>query len=139
MSTTTRTLIKHLIKRNSSITRLYTSDHEWVTVKDNIATVGITDYAQNALGDIVFLESPAIGTVFAKQETLGAVESVKAASDIYAPLSGEIVGVNEKLENEPSLLNSSPLEDGWIVKIKLSDLAELDSLLKEDEYMKLAV
>ena len=118
---------------------MYTSDHEWVTVKDNIATVGITDYAQNALGDIVFLESPAIGTVFAKQETLGAVESVKAASDIYAPLSGEIVGVNEKLENEPSLLNSSPLEDGWIVKIKLSDLAELDSLLKEDEYMKLAV
>ncbi|KAI9342785.1 glycine dehydrogenase [Zopfochytrium polystomum] len=122
-----------------SVTRGYTSkrftpEHEWVAVADGVATVGISDYAQKALGDVVFIELPAVGTTLAKKENLGAVESVKAASDIYAPVSGEVVEINEELKDNPSLVNQSPEESAWIAKIKLSNPAEVDSLLDEAAY-----
>ncbi|RKO92187.1 glycine cleavage system H protein [Blyttiomyces helicus] len=117
--------------------RKYTADHEWVVVDGDIGTVGITDYAQKALGDVVYVEVPAVGTSLAKKDQLGAVESVKAASDIYAPVSGEVIEANDVLANEPSLINSSPLEKGWIAKIKLSNPEELKTLLDDQAYAAL--
>ena len=108
----------------------YVESHEWVKQLDgNIVEVGISDYAQEALGDVVFVELPEVGTAVTAKEECCAVESVKAASDIYAPLSGEIVEVNENLDDSPELLNESPYTDGWIFKIKMSDANELDDLL----------
>ncbi|KAJ3026139.1 hypothetical protein HK097_006514, partial [Rhizophlyctis rosea] len=101
---------------------------------ESTATVGITQYAQEALGDVVFVEVPAKGKTVSKKDQIGAVESVKAASDIYAPVSGEIVEVNSSLEEKPSLINSAPYEDGWLAKIKLSNPKELDALLDEQAY-----
>ncbi len=112
----------------------YTEDHEWITVDGDVATVGITDYAQKALGDIVFVETPDVGDDVSVGDEAGVVESVKAASEIYIPLSGEIVAVNEDLEDEPSKVNTDPTTDGWMFKIKLSDSSELDGLMDEDAY-----
>lgn len=117
-------------------TKRYSADHEWVSVSNGIGTIGITDYAQKALGDVVFIELPSVGTVLQKKDNLGAVESVKAASDIYAPVSGEVVEVNASVSEEPSLINSSPEENAWIAKIKLSKPEELDLLLDEARYVK---
>ncbi|KAJ3105258.1 hypothetical protein HDU97_008281 [Phlyctochytrium planicorne] len=116
--------------------RKYTADHEWVSISNGIGTIGITDYAQKALGDVVFIELPEVGKVVAKKENIGAVESVKAASDIYAPISGEVVESNSALADEPSLINSSPYEKAWIAKIKISNESELSGLLDEAAYAK---
>lgn len=112
----------------------YTEDHEWVLVEDELVTVGITDFAQDSLGDIVFVELPEIGTMLVAGKPFGVVESVKAVSDVYAPISGEVVEVNEELPDSPETLNTSPYEDGWMIKIKPSDSSQLDDLLDADEY-----
>lgn len=113
----------------------YASSHEWVRVEaDGTAYVGITDHAQAALGDLVFVELPDVEATLAAAEEAGVVESVKAASDIYSPVSGEVIAVNEALEDAPELINSDPYGDGWIFRIRLSDKEELEDLLSADEY-----
>lgn len=112
----------------------YTKEHEWIQLEDNIATIGITDHAQKALGDLVFVELPTIGDDVSKGDTPIVVESYKAASDVYAPLSGEIVEINESLTESPEQVNQSPYEDGWLIKIKISDKSELDELMDADGY-----
>ena len=112
----------------------YTEDHEWLKTEGDIATVGITIHAQDALGDVVFVELPEVGTTFAQKDTAGVVESVKAAADVYMPVSGEVVEVNEALRDDPSLANSDPLGAGWFFKVKLSDPSQLDALMDETRY-----
>ena len=114
----------------------YTREHEWVSVDGNVATVGITDHAQQQLGDVVFVELPAIGDRVEKSDAFGVVESTKAVSDVYAPVSGEIAEVNDDLPDNPELLNEDPYGDGWMVKITLSDRADLDDLMSADEYRR---
>ena len=112
----------------------YTEDHEWLKLDADIATVGITVHAQDALGDVVFVELPEVGATFAQKETAGVVESVKAAADVYMPVSGEVTEVNEALRNDPSLANSDPLGAGWFFKVKLSDRSQLAALMDETSY-----
>ena len=112
----------------------YTKDHEWVAVNDGIATCGITDYAQDALGDIVFVELPAVGDKVEKSKGIGVVESVKSVSDVYAPLSGEITDVNGEIESSPESVNKKPYTDGWLFKIKLSDPSEVEKLMDSKTY-----
>lgn len=112
----------------------YTKDHEWVKVDGDVATVGITDFAQGELGDIVYVEIETEGETIDANEVFGTVEAVKTVSDLFMPLSGEIVAVNEDLEDTPEKVNESPYEDGWMIKIKLSDPSELDSLLSAEDY-----
>jgi glycine cleavage system H protein len=112
----------------------YTEDHEWLNVDGGIATVGITHHAQDALGDVVFVDLPEIGKVMDAKEIAGVVESVKAAADVYMPVSGEITEVNEALRADPSLANSDPLGAGWFFKVKLSEPAQLDALMDETTY-----
>ena len=114
----------------------YTEDHEWIHVEGDVAVVGITHHAQDALGDVVFVDLPAVGTSFAQNDVAGVVESVKAAADVYMPVSGEITEVNEDLRNDPSLANSDPLGKGWFFKVKLSQPAQVDALLDETAYNK---
>ena len=116
----------------------YTEDHEWLKVDGDVATVGITVHAQDALGDVVFVDLPAVGTTFAQKETAGVVESVKAAADVYMPVTGEVVEVNEALRDDPSLANSDPLGAGWFFKVKLSDASQLDALMDETSYTAFA-
>ena len=117
----------------------FSKDHEWVNAADaNAAVVGITVHAQDALGDVVFVDLPAVGTTFAQGDVAGVVESVKAAADVYMPVSGEIVEVNEALRADPSLANSDPLSAGWFFKVKLSDASQLDGLLSETDYTEFA-
>ncbi|MDP2844015.1 MAG: glycine cleavage system protein GcvH [Acetobacterium sp.] len=111
----------------------YSKNHEWVKVEGNLATIGITDYAQHALGDIVFVELPEIGDAIAKEDAFGVVESVKAASDIYLPVSGTVVKINEALVDEPELLNADAFEN-WMVCVEMDDPAELDELMSATEY-----
>ncbi len=115
----------------------YTSEHEWIEVVDGLGTVGITEYAQEQLGDVVYVELPALGTVLERGAETAVVESVKAASEIYAPVSGEIVEVNEALEDNPGLVNESATGEGWFLKIRLSDPTELDELLDQEAYLRL--
>ena len=112
----------------------YTEDHEWLKIDGDIATVGITVHAQDALGDVVFVDLPAVGTGYAQKETAGVVESVKAAADVYMPVSGEVVEVNEALRADPSLANTDPLGAGWFFKVKLADASQLDALMDETSY-----
>ena len=113
----------------------YAASHEWARrLDDDVVEVGISDYAQESLGDVVYVELPEIGQAVSAGEECCAVESVKAASDIYAPVSGEIVAINEELDNEPELLNESPYAGGWMFRIKASDLSELDGLLSANDY-----
>ncbi|MBA4043342.1 MAG: glycine cleavage system protein H [Erythrobacter sp.] len=114
--------------------RYYTDEHEWIDVEDDIATVGITDYAQGQLGDIVFVELPEIGAMIEQGKDAAVVESVKAASDVYAPITGEVTEVNPALEEDPALVNSSPEEDGWFFKMTIAAEAELDGLMDEEAY-----
>ncbi len=116
----------------------YTEDHEWLKTDGGIATVGITVHAQEALGDVVFVELPEVGTTFAQKDTAGVVESVKAAADVYMPVSGEVVEVNEALRDDPSLANTDPLGAGWFFKVKLSEPAQLDALMDETSYSTFA-
>ena len=115
----------------------YTSDHEWILLEDGVATIGITDHAQEELTDIVFVELPDVGRECDAEEAVAVVESVKAASDIYAPVSGEFVEVNEELESDPALVNTDPHGNGWIFKIKLSDPAQYDGLMDPAAYAEL--
>ena len=119
------------------MTTKYTEDHEWLTVHGDIATVGITHHAQDALGDVVFVELPEIGQTFAQKEVAGVVESVKAAADVYMPVSGEITEVNEALRADPSLANSDPLGEGWFFKVKLSQPDQVQALMDEAAYLQL--
>lgn len=112
----------------------YTKEHEWVRVDGDVATVGISDYAQEQLGDVVYVELPDVGKAVAKGEEAAVVESVKAASEVYAPVSGEVVEVNGALEGEPSKVNDEPTGGGWFLKLKVSDTGELDALMDEDAY-----
>jgi len=113
----------------------FTKDHEWLRLDDGeIATVGITAYAQEKLGDLVYVELPSVGAKFAIGATAAVVESVKAASEVYAPVSGEVVAVNEKLAAEPGLVNAEPTANGWLFKLKMSNSTELDKLLDESAY-----
>ncbi|MFC6670882.1 glycine cleavage system protein GcvH [Marinobacterium aestuariivivens] len=116
----------------------YVASHEWIRVEsDGTVTVGVTDHAQDLLGDVVFVELPGVGSELSSGDEAGVVESVKAASDIYAPLSGEVIEINEDLEESPELVNSDPYGDGWFFKLKLSDTSELDDLLDADGYADL--
>ncbi len=118
------------------MSRYFTEDHEWVDVEGDIGTVGITEYAQGQLGDIVFVELPDEGKTFDKGDDAAVVESVKAASDVYAPVSGEVIEVNSALEDEPALVNSDAEEDGWFFKLRIADAEELKSLMNEAAYAK---
>jgi glycine cleavage system H protein len=112
----------------------YTEDHEWINVDGDIATVGITHHAQDALGDVVFVDLPSVGSTLAQKEVAGVVESVKAAADVYMPISGEVTEVNEALRDDPSLANTDPLGAGWFFKVKLADKSQLDALMDETRY-----
>ncbi|KAM1123012.1 hypothetical protein ACFX13_004548 [Malus domestica] len=114
----------------------YAHSHEWVKVDGNSATVGITDHAQDHLGDVVYVELPEVGASVKQGEGFGAVESVKATSDVYSPVSGKVVEVNEELSNSPGLVNASPYEGGWIMKVEISDSGELNKLLDSEKYTK---
>ncbi|WP_269524786.1 glycine cleavage system protein GcvH [Coraliomargarita parva] len=114
---------------------LYTKDHEWLLVhEDGTATVGITDYAQESLGDITFVEFPEVGAEFSAEDTFGVVESVKAASDLYMPVAAEVLEVNEAVDSAPELVNQDPFGEGWILKVRIKDSSELDGLMKAEDY-----
>ncbi|MCA1362446.1 glycine cleavage system protein GcvH [Bradyrhizobium sp. IC3069] len=115
-------------------TTLYTSDHEWLAIDGDVATVGITDYAQQQLGDVVFVELPKVGRALKKAEAAAVVESVKAASDVYAPISGEVLETNAELASEPALVNSDAQGKAWFFKIKIADRSELGGLMDEAAY-----
>ena len=112
----------------------YTVEHEWLSVDGDVATIGITDFAQESLGDLVFVELPEVGDALNLADQVAVVESVKAASEVYSPISGEVVEINEELEEAPESINSHPFDDGWLVKMKLSDKSELDDHMSADEY-----
>ena len=117
------------------MTTMYTNDHEWINIEDHeAATVGITLHAQDALGDVVFVDLPAIGSNFKKGEVAGVVESVKAAADLYMPVSGEVVEVNEALRADPALANTDPLGNGWFFKVRVADMAEFEQLMDAPAY-----
>ena len=112
-------------------------DHEWAKQTDGVARIGISDYAQNQLGDIVFVELPEVGDTFEKGEEFGTVESVKAVSELYMPVGGEITAVNEALEDEPELVNNNPYDGGWMVEVKLTDPAEFEALKNKEAYLEM--
>lgn len=115
----------------------YTKEHEWVAIDGDVATVGVTEFAQSELGDIVFVEIETEGETLDKDEVFGTIEAVKTVSDLFMPLSGEIIEINEGLEDAPESVNESPYEDGWMIKIKLSDTSELDGLLDAAAYQEI--
>ena len=115
----------------------YSKDHEWLKIEGDIAYIGITAFAQGELGDIVFVDIDTEGEVLEKEEVFGSIEAVKTVSDLFMPISGKVLAFNEKLEDEPELVNSVPYGDGWIIKISISDATELDSLLDSDSYREL--
>ena len=112
----------------------YTSDHEWIRKEEDCAYIGITDFAQTELGDIVFVEFPEVGDMLSSGDVFGTVEAVKTVADLYSPISGEVMAINESLENSPEVINTDAYNDGWIIKIKIVDNKELDQLLKPDDY-----
>jgi len=115
----------------------YASSHEWARLEeDGTVTIGISDHAQDALGDVVFVELPDVGITLAAGDEAGVVESVKAASDIYAPVSGEVIAINEQLEDEPETVNADPYNDGWFFKLQPSDISELEALLSAEDYQQ---
>ena len=115
----------------------YSKDHEWISIENEIAIIGITDYAQESLGDIVFVELPKVGRLVNTGDQVGVVESVKAASDLFSPISGEIIEVNNELINSPQLINNDPENSGWYMKIKLNNIEESKKLMNFDEYKKI--
>lgn len=114
----------------------YTEEHVWVLLEDGIATIGVTDFAQDSLGDVVFVELPEEGALLECGKPFGVVESVKAVSDVYAPISGEVIEVNEELQDATELVNTSPYEDAWLVKIRLAENADLDELMDVEAYQE---
>jgi len=117
--------------------RRYTKEHEWVRVENNLSTLGITDYAQDQLGDLVYLDLPSPGTQVKQLDKLGEIESVKAVSDLYSPVSGEVTEVNQEVVDKPELVNQSPYDEGWLVRLRLADPAEVDGLLTAEQYDEL--
>jgi len=115
----------------------YTKDHEWVRIDDGVATIGVTDFAQSELGDIVFVEIETLDENLEFEEVFGSVEAVKTVSDLFMPLGGTVIEVNESIESSPELVNSDPYGEGWMIKIKISDPAEIDNLLNFDSYSNL--
>ncbi|CAN5662365.1 MAG: glycine cleavage system protein GcvH [Chloroflexia bacterium] len=115
----------------------YTKTHEWVKVEGDVATIGITDFAQSELGDITYIELPPVGSSLNQSDSLGVIESVKAASDIYSPISGEVIEDNTNVETTPEMVNSSPFEDAWLVRLKVTDQSQIDNLLDAEAYEKL--
>jgi len=115
----------------------YSKEHEWVATEDSVATIGITDYAQDQLGEVVYIELPAVGDKVSKDDPFGVVESVKAVSDIYAPVSGTVTEVNQELVESPEIVNEDPYGDGWLIKIRIADLVELDDLMDSEEYQEM--
>ena len=113
---------------------LYTAEHEYLRVTGDIAEIGITDYAQGELGDVVYIELPTVGAKFGKHDVFGTIEAVKAVSELFSPVSGEIIEVNQRLDKEPALVNSDPYGAGWMVKLKMTDASESGALLKADAY-----
>ncbi|XP_032666890.1 glycine cleavage system H protein [Odontomachus brunneus] len=122
--------------RYLGIERWYTDKHEWITVDGKVGTVGISNYAQEALGDVVYAQLPDVGSVIKKGEECGALESVKAASELISPVSGKVIEKNELIESKPSLINTSCYKDGWLFKVELSELDEVKSLMNEESYNK---
>jgi glycine cleavage system H protein len=122
---------------SSPADRRYTKEHEWVRADGDIGTVGITDYAQDQLGDIVYVDLPSVGAQVKQLEKLGEIESVKAVSDLYSPVSGEVVEVNQGVNDRPELVNQSPYDEGWLVRVRLTDSAELNNLLTSKQYDEL--
>ena len=118
------------------MTTFYTADHEWLRIEGDVATIGVTDYAQSQLGDVVFVELPKVGRTLKKAEAAAVVESVKAASDVYAPISGEVLEINDDVVAEPALVNSDAADKAWFFKLKIADKSELDSLMDEAAYQK---
>ena len=116
------------------MTTLFTSDHEWLRIEGDVATIGVTDYAQSQLGDVVFVELPKVGRALKKAEAAAVVESVKAASDVYAPVSGEVIEGNAAIADDPAVINRDPEGEGWFFKLKLDDTGELDGLMDEGAY-----
>lgn len=115
----------------------YTKDHEWALIEGDTATIGITEYAQGELGDVIFIELPAVGTHVSKGDAIGTIEAVKTVSDVYAPLSGEVVEINEAIKDASELVNKDPYGAGWIAKVKISDVSEINNLLTPEDYKKL--
>ena len=115
----------------------YTDDHEWVSVKDDVAIIGITDFAQSELGDIIFVEFPDTGMSINQKDSVGTLEAVKTVADIYSPVTGEVIEVNDNLESSPELINEDPYQEGWILKIKISNKDELNNLLSNSDYEKM--
>ena len=116
---------------------LFTKEHEWLDINGDEAQVGITDFAQGELGDIIFVELPEIGDFFNKDEVFGTIEAVKTVADLFMPVSGEIISINNIIEENPEMINSNPLDDGWIIKIKITDKSEIDTLLDHSKYNEL--
>tara|TARA_B110000014_G_scaffold245937_1_gene218276 strand:- start:436 stop:819 length:384 start_codon:yes stop_codon:yes gene_type:complete len=113
---------------------LFTDEHEWVKINDNIATIGITDYAQGELGDIVFIEFPSLNSNYNKGESMGTIEAVKTVADIYMPISGQIIELNEVLNDNPETVNKNPFNDGWILKLQIKDMGEVSDLMDLKKY-----
>jgi glycine cleavage system H protein len=115
----------------------YSKEHEWVATEDSVATIGITDHAQDQLGEIVYIELPAVGDKVSKDDPFGVVESVKAVSDIYAPVTGTVIEINEDLPESPETVNEDPYGDGWLIKVKITDMSDLEDLMDSEEYTEL--
>ena len=113
---------------------LFTDEHEWVKIDDNIATIGITDYAQRELGDIVFIELPSLNSNYNKGESMGTIEAVKTVADIFMPISGQIIELNDVLNNNPETVNNNPFNDGWILKLQIKDMGEVSDLMDSKKY-----
>jgi len=115
----------------------YSKEHEWFATEDTVATIGLTDHAQDQLGEIVYIELPAVGDKVSKDDPFGVVESVKAVSDIYAPVTGTVIEVNEDLPESPETVNEDPYGDGWLIKVKIADMTDLDDLMDNEEYAEM--
>lgn len=113
---------------------IYTRDHEWARIEDDTATIGITDYAQGELGDIVYVDLPEVGTQVNQGDSFGTIEAVKAVSDLFAPLSGEVIAINESLNDAPETINEEPYNEGWMIKIKMNNVGEKEELLNSEQY-----
>ncbi len=129
--------VKKIYKMNIPANLKYTKDHEWVSIEGDVATVGITDFAQKELGDIVYVEVETLDQTLEREEVFGTVEAVKTVSDLFLPLSGEIIEFNDSLESDPEKVNTDPYGDGWMVKVKFSDASELETLLSSEDYKAL--
>lgn len=114
----------------------FSADHEWIKIEGDTATIGISDYAQSELGDIVYIDIDSDLSEISVSETFGSIEAVKTVSDLYAPISGEVIAVNDRLEDEPELVNSDPFDEGWLIKIKIADASQLENLLSGEDYKK---